>query len=748
MQKFLEDLIRRDLSSFADINSQVLLSDGAAEWTQGRRAMRVDFRQGADLLPEVVLAEQSYAYASFFASEHMADLPRLAESLVHSLGDQTHYVEGRARTGESREEEDRASNALLRLGTENRPFNRTRVVFFRGAAGAGKTFALRRLASEQALRVNAGEAGTLFLYIDAQARALARLDDAVALILSDLGASFSYRALSTLTRLGLVVPIVDGFDELIGAGGYGEAFNSLALFISRLEGQGVIIASARSAFLEYRHFRESANRYSEKALLNFEIAPVELLPWAEDQIESYLTKAGAISALEAETSADALEQLRTKVGEDGEEFLRTPFFLASIVELLKSGQSLATAKRIVPQAINFFVSREWEKIRSASNQPIASVEIHMRFLQLIAEEMWWQEVRELDDKSVRALAELAVDTLDLPTREKVTFAEKALSYAFLRTREKDGGAYLGFSHEYYHAYFLAQYMVEAVLKNDDLANLLSRGTLTAPVGLEFAHAALERNEAGPSLVEKLSKRRIPSLSRDSNRQNAGILFAGLIKVTGSNLSTSRFSAAVFVQSDLSESILEDVEFCDCSLLSCDLRGAKWRRVRFLESQMLEPIVSEQATRFDGTHLLPGVVLIGVAVDRSGLLEGVFDPREVAEILQRMGAPSAPVEDDVPLSDSAQVTIRLLRRVLRLAAKIFYLSPEDLSDKHISNDPHWKSLEAMMVRHNLVGTTQIQRRGTSGEVLRFVVPPSMIEQGEAAISGKPNIDAFWSELRRT
>ena len=50
--------------------------------------------------------------------------------------------------------------------------------------------------------------------------------------LQDLRSRFSYNAVPPLVRNGLVVPVIDGFDELLGSGGYDEAFSSLAAFIA------------------------------------------------------------------------------------------------------------------------------------------------------------------------------------------------------------------------------------------------------------------------------------------------------------------------------------------------------------------------------------------------------------------------------------------------------------------------------------------------------------------------------------
>ena len=90
----------------------------------------------------------------------------------------------------------------------------------------------------------------LYLYVSAQARALSNLRDAFAGETQDLRAAFTRDAIGALTRRGLLVPIIDGFDEMLGAAGYGDAFSSLQQFLAELAGGGVIVVSARSSFYE------------------------------------------------------------------------------------------------------------------------------------------------------------------------------------------------------------------------------------------------------------------------------------------------------------------------------------------------------------------------------------------------------------------------------------------------------------------------------------------------------------------
>ena len=130
----------------------------------------------------------------------------------------------------------------------------------------------------------------LFFYIDVQGRALSRLDDAMARDLQDLRSRFYYNAVPTLVRNGLLIPVIDGFDELLGTGGYVDAFSSLAALIAQLNGCGALVASARSAFFDYNGFRQNAERYSGDGMLSYDIEAVKIEPWTDRDAEALVQK--------------------------------------------------------------------------------------------------------------------------------------------------------------------------------------------------------------------------------------------------------------------------------------------------------------------------------------------------------------------------------------------------------------------------------------------------------------------------
>ena len=83
--------------------------------------------------------------------------------------------------------------------------------------------------------------------------------------LQDLRAGFTRDAIATLVRAGLLVPIVDGFDELLGTAGYSGAFSSLQSLLVQLEGLGAVVVSARSSFSTKEFLGRSADPVDQQA---------------------------------------------------------------------------------------------------------------------------------------------------------------------------------------------------------------------------------------------------------------------------------------------------------------------------------------------------------------------------------------------------------------------------------------------------------------------------------------------------
>ena len=209
-------------------------------------------------------------------------------------------------------------------------FASTPVFFVKGDAGAGKTILLKKFRIQQAQNFAKGKANFLFLYVSAQGRSLSRFDDAIAGELGKLRATFSADAVPALVRNKLLVPIVDGFDELLGSQGYKGAFSSLQNLLNELEGDGAMVVSARSAFYE-AEFVGAMSGEEEQG--DMQVVRVSMLPWKDEEISRFLLGVRKTDKLWTSDS-NALESLSPR----DRDLLGKPFFTAQFPDYLDKGE--------------------------------------------------------------------------------------------------------------------------------------------------------------------------------------------------------------------------------------------------------------------------------------------------------------------------------------------------------------------------------------------------------------------------
>jgi len=749
------DTIRLDISSFADPLSQIIATEESVEWTQNRERRQLILQPAnASDFPDVLYNGKVMSYVEFLASDTMADLRGLAETIApyvqstSSFVREDEYIEGRAQPEDG--EPLAATHLLSDLIANGVRVPKTTLVFLRGSAGGGKSALLAHWVVKEAKAFLTGMSRQVLLYIDAQGRSLARLDEAMALILQDLRAKFTYHAVATLTRHGLLVPIVDGFDELLGIGGYKEAFSSLAKFMQRLNGAGAIVASARATFFQYSDIGNVARRFAEMSeKLDYEISPVDMLPWGDEELEEYLERKGADKTLGATSPSDAVRLLRERVGEAAKDILTNPFFLKNIVELALHG-GIQFAKRPLETIVDKLVDREVDKLRDdRSGLPILTADQHRFLLEMLAEEMWWQETRMLDESTVHTVAELAADALQVSTDIASKVVYRSTAHAMLKVKDDGDARKLEFTHEYYYALFVGRAIAKRIQRGDDISDLLARANLSAVVAEEVA-AALGRLGVPIDLVNsRLSLRRLTFAGLETARDNVGMILGSFLRHWNAPMPDEglKVTQVNFVNVDFRDSILDNVTFENCEFVRPDLCGARWTSIRLINTRLVLPMINEHTTRFSNIRLRVPEDVVGIAVHSSKHeIRKEYEAGKVIAMLRNIGA-EVPVDSSTlrALSDQAQRHIDTMHKFLRMAKHTFFFSDDDIINKRLHTQREWDKVQQLLWKHGLLAEGDISRRGTQGKVRRLTVPVQALEMGEGGMAQRPEIQRFWDEI---
>ena len=759
--------IERDLTSFGDPGALVDVRETTgrafrAVWTMQGVEREAMFSRSRDAGVSVKTEEgRTLSYRSFVAGSDMADLQRVARMILQAMPPELFVETGAERSVAEGDTERKASAVgLLADLLEEEDDGATRVVMVTADAGAGKTYVLKELVRRSANGYLHGKTRRLLLYVNAQGRSLARLNEALATELQDLKVGLTYHSVATLARLGILVPVIDGFDELLGVSGYDDAFSSLAGFLDQLEGEGQLLASARSVYYE----EEFLARVSATGDQRWSHVPVHVLGWSDDDRRGYLEA----WIEKRELTDEAAGRLRRRVEEifarGHEELAKKPLFVARVVELLRNDREFSGGDDLLQSLVREYLSRERnEKLLDRQSGSLLTEAQFERLMCELAQEMWNQETRELDSRSVREVAEFFVESESLSDTAKQSVVERMPALAFLARSDgrssRSGG--ISFEHELFFSYFLAGSIVsEFGSVGADVRVVLSRSALPGDVAERVAAQLHERNETGgrdeagardrlQKLLDRLADAGRKEWRRTMQvRENAGLLVMALLQTYagagegGHEIDECAVQSVVFPGGRLG-----DVTLRHCSLVDVEIRRTDLTTARFVDCAarnvlLFEPRVAPGSTRLE----LQGLEVSHVTGLRlAGSSETFYDPSTVAAKLRECGAPT-PDPDKAVGSRVPSEYVELVGRLVRAYRRANPVCAEDPALAGLFGDPKWAAVERLLIDHEIVKKEQ---RDTSGRPKTFlrrrVLPEQMMSGRNGGAEDLPSVRSFWRAL---
>ncbi len=623
-------MIAQDLSAFADPGTNPSFeADGnvlRVEWqVQGNKRDTVFTVKTGSGLRWASGPSGDDPYYAFLASDEMAGFAQVARSCIAKIDRQGNFVANDAVLDAGQDTEailltPAALSGLIDLAREHaEEGSSTQLFFLKGDAGAGKTTLLRETTLLQAQRYLNGESEFLCLYVPAQGRELSNLRDAVASELGDLRAAFSHDAIACLAREGVLVPVIDGFDELLGTAGYGGAFSSLQTLLGELEGYGTLVVSARSAFYDVEFGRTNGRRTDAATT----ISTAEIQPWSDDQLQEYLAKHGD----NPDETAAAFAQLDTS----DRELLQRPFFASQFENFVRRTNADGD-RRLLDHLIDAYIEREAGKVVDAHGEPVLDADGHRYLFELAVGEMWENGVRQLSESDLRTIALLVAEAFDLDAGQAIQLETKVTSYAGFRRRRgtHSSQSSFAFEHEVYFDHFLGGATGRLLRESrlDELVRFLDRGVIPQAV----AAASVANLTSGQTLDETLL--RCPT---GVNFENGGATSAA---------SRSPTAAAGAVAHDVT---VRGLSFCDissgmahmrrvhlegCQFVDVDLRGAIFEDCDAASSDF-DGITLDNSSRIGIAGLRPGINIKRIHCEPTGY---VYAPAAIADLLRGLGAP--------------------------------------------------------------------------------------------------------------
>lgn len=750
---YWRDRIENDLSSFSDPGSTVGVTGPArrlsAAWTMRGAARDAVFTLSRVQGVTVQIDGQKTPYRGFIAGAGMADLRHVARMIRKASKPQL-FVSTDASRSDDESAALRPAVDLLTDLIEEESAAATRVSMITGEAGAGKTCVLRELVRRQADRYLRGETDRLLLYVDAQGRALARLNEALATELQDLRVGLTYHSIPVLTQLGILVPVIDGFDELLGVSGYDDPFSSLVVFLDQLDGEGQILASARSVYYE----EEFLARAGDHSNGSWRLVPVSVREWSDAAENEYLGARVKKEGLSTVRAARLRKGLREVFKGVNAALRSKPLFLARTVDMLLRDPNFTGGENLLRQLVLKLLDRERrEKLLDRHSEPLLTVGQLDGLMCELAEEMWSQETRELDSRSVRELAELSLLDEDVTDSTRQVITARMATLACLAPGSNPGS--VAFEHDLFFFFFLAKVVASQLLSEKDLQVILSRSALAEDVADRvasevLASGRLESVEQLQQLLDRLAEACAMEWRRKAQvRENAGLIVMALLRAFGGGNGKSEIVERTIRSVTLPGSRLKGVTLKRCRLIDLTIRRTDLVATRFVECEarnvmLVEPQVDRDSTRLD----LDGLTVEQVArlrVRKHGDVETIYAPTEIVKILRACGAPVvADTEPDEPRADPE--VVELLNKLMRVYARANPVCRDDGTMKKVFHDSRWAKLEKLLLKHHVVKKETRPSSGKTPVFLRRQFPPEQIMAGQRGHADvHPNIRAFWREI---
>ena len=736
--------IRQDISTFADPSSVVeVTNSGDLIWTQSRQRRSARLVKTTTGFPDVSFDGKVYSYVSFLSSAGLADLPDLAQAILSQTKTPDNYLPMQARMARMDDVVAPLADAVDLICSEatdltRRPLSSTRVLFVYGNAGVGKTSTLRALTRRQAELYLRGQTQTLFLYLDAQGKGLNQLEDVMARALQDLRAKFTYHSVSALARRECIVPIVDGFDELIGPSNAREAFSNLASFLAQLDRQGALITSSRSAFFDYRTLFERAAEVAAARGLSYEVDPLELCPWNTETANKYCSLRLA-SMPDLLLRSQQLLQLPAT-----EAITHKPFYLVQVCDMLVSGADIDESADLGRQVIDAALRRETTKLRNVRDEPLLDESGHRMFCQQLAEEMWCEERADLDIETIRVLAELFAEEKGLSNKDIKTFVDRSIAHGLLVN--VPGQDRRAFEHELFRfefqadrlAFILTSSLVEA-------RDYICRAEIPAEAVIRLSYVRKWDSQAIADAVTLLQEILKTSRRNEFAHANAGMIAAALVSGRRDLPESLSFRRMIFRSHSFGGALLRHADFGETWLERANLSGTKLHECQLAGALFTRCIISKD-TELNGTVVEPSSWPGLVEEDHEG--KEHFDPDEIAAILRAHGAiaPAAKQACGKGPSDKAVLAAQLATQFLIRARTRYYFSSSDQWVRgHLISSDLWPIVKEAFRRHNLLEDCKLSKSGPSEIFFRLTIPPDLVLDARTDQAKHREAFAFWTEI---
>lgn len=601
----------------------------------------------------------------------------------------------------------------------------TTVFFVVGDAGLGKTEHLLDIARKRAQEVESDSSidKPLYLFVSSAGRVLSNLDDAIntSLIITR---NLNSHSAKVLCRNGLLVLVVDGFDELLGSSGYDNPLGSLEGWFRDLRGRGVIIASARSAYYMTRYRRS----LSETTDLNVEHTVANIQPWSREDTERFLDSYNVSNAV------------RAGLTDRDWRLLSIPFFAKAFATGNISGDVANGATIVFKTVVDQYLERESTKILDQTNTPILNKDELRALFSEFAEMMHLEGKRELEQEDLEICTKVALGINDLD-KDRAGLRRRLTSLCGLTAGEFVAGkSKFGFSHEVISDCFLSLSLERRCKTSVDktyINNFVSKTTVNPAVIDWFVMARPQRAHAALTLLLQNSG----SATSTAWKENVGTLWSALLHHFDGEAPHPSASGLVIKDIHLRKGKGTQLAMCDAEVGNLEI-GFNAPRVDVRNTKIGYLQVHDVSTLRLLKNIRPELILEIRTPDQYG-----DTTSEIRTILENAEAiPRQANAAEIEWTDTVAYFIgKLVNKPdtpLVINEADYELADERLRWTQRLGPQKWTNFITRLIRCNLADLEIIDAKGQRKRRLVFKKSPAAIASHD---SSSPDIEKFWTEL---
>lgn len=633
------------------------------------------------------------SFRSLLASDLFASVKSMAENQRRMLASTTENIfiepEGQVDGSPLSQKAFEHASYLKPIDVSSPPIT---LMLIDGPAGVGKTSLITRLVAARAVNYGRDANEPVILHVANRGRRLASLDDLVALSIQLIRARFTYDQVPALLRNGVIQIAIDGFDELVDADGYADAWSVLKEFLNEVDRGGPILLAGRDTFFDLSGFREKLGKIGARTT----ISHVRLSAITPKAAREWLIKRGWPEGdLKTDEAQDLLKE---------NSYALRPYFLSEIAEL--GGMDQLLQELVSPREflVRKFIEREAELI--TARVPLSkakAAELLRELFELIAIEMAEAETEAVDVPFVQLAVEFTFAKELKDPADLAKLRHKAGSFALMDTDARQD--FRRFPHTEISNHFLAGALLNR-LREGTTPRLLRRGyfgsDLMSVIGDAFVAAKADD-------VVKIRQRLVDAMrsevgfERLSENACSLALQSLVVNAIDQTLMLSGFSAGEVVLFGTSGR----ADLKDVSVSRLDARGVDLKAVSFSNCRISTMLVDE-TTAFG--NLPPAADQL--MVEAEGAQQILRSPDGIAAWIATHGS------DHGPAGGINTEAVALLAKVARVFTRQFFIKDDEAeADGRYLASPLWKPIEVILEEAGRVRRND--RRGTAGRNSDFV-----------------------------